>query len=109
MGKRLLSYDPLTGIKQWHDYDHSDRKTRIITEQDCRSIVNFNKSCQNDSSFRSRGMKQDMLLFARVPNNVLMQWKKDHNLDVFNKDDLPKIEKLLKSNEYRYLRTVDKI
>lgn len=108
MAKTLLSYDPASGIKEWHDYDHSDRKTRIITEQDCQSIVDFNKSCQR-SNLKEIGKKQDMMLFARVPNAVIMKWKQDHNIDVFKKEDLPKIEKLLQSREYKYLRTVDKI
>lgn len=109
MGKRLLSYDPISGIKEWHDYDHSDRKTRIITEQDCQKVLDFNKACRNTPELRSNGLKNDFMHFARVPNNVIVKWKNDHNVDVFKKEDLPKIEKLLQSSEYKYLRSVDRI
>jgi hypothetical protein len=45
---------------------------------------------------------------ATIPNNVILQLKKDYGIDVFEKDDLPRLEKLLMSREFMYLRTVDK-
>ena len=108
MGKQLLEYDPITKTKVWHDYDHSDKKTRIITEQDCAPILNFTKAMQNTPEYREQGYKKDMMHFARVPNNVIVEWKQKYNLDPFKNEDLPKIEKLLQS-DYKHLRTVDRI
>lgn len=109
MAKRLLDYDPLTKTTTWHDYDHSSRKTYLITEQDCTLQIERNKALQNMPEYRSRGVKNEFMHFAHIPNNVITQIKQKHHLDIFIKDDLPKIEKLLQSNEYRYLRTVDRI
>ena len=107
--KRLLSYDPVTGIKTYHDYDHSSKKTYIETVQDVEPILKRNKELQNNTSYRQAGYKQDMMHFATVPCSVLLQWREKYGIDYTNQDHLPRIEKLLMSNEYKYLRTVDRI
>jgi len=109
MGKSLLSYDPETKTAEWHMYDHSNRKTYIKTVQDCKDIISVNKRKQNSHNTSRYTKKGDYYHFASVPNTVLMEWKKKYNIDWNKKEDLPKIEKLLSSNEYRYLRTVDRI
>lgn len=109
MAKRLIDFDPLTGIKTWHEYDHSTKQTIITESQDVESILNFNKSLANDSDYKKKGIKEDWYHFATVPNLVMQQIMEKYHVNVFNKDDLPKIEKILSSNEFRYLRTVDKI
>lgn len=109
MSKRLIEYDPLTRTGTYHDYDHSSKKTIITTEQDVQAILESNKQMANDSSYKRQGIKDDWYHFARVPNNVLLEIMEKHHIDIFNKDDLPKFEKVLASNEYRYLRTVDRI
>jgi hypothetical protein len=109
MAKRLLSYDPITGVRTYHDYDHDTKKTYITEEQDVEAILNHNKKLANDSSYKKQGIKDDWYHFATVPNTVLLEIMKKHNISIFNNDDLPKFERILQSNEYRYLRTVDRI
>lgn len=107
MGK-LLSYDPYTGIKEVFEGDGKGN-FKIQTVQDCESIVRFNKDCQNEESLKKNGIKNDFYHFARVPLTVLLEWKTKYNLDYNKKEDLPKIEKLLSSPDYKYLRTVNRI
>jgi hypothetical protein len=109
MTKRLLEYDPLTGIKTFHEYDHASQKTYISHEQDCQKILDYNRTLANDDRYKRQGIKDDWYHFATVPLTVVMEWKTKYNLDVFKNDDLPRIEKLLKSSEYSKLRTVNKI
>ena len=109
MGKRLLDYDPVAKTATWHCYDHSNRKTYLNHVQDVEDIIEYNKAKQNTHNSSSFVDKGDYYHFARVPNTVLLEWKTKYNLDYAKKEDLPKIEKLLMSNEYRYLRTVDRI
>lgn len=106
--KKLFDYDPHTKIKEVF-HGNGDGSFAIEQIQDCASIVKYNKECQADTSRKQRGIKEDMYHIARIPVTVLMEWKKKYNLDWNRAEDLPKIEKLLSSNEYRYLRTVDKI
>lgn len=105
---RLLSYDPHTGTKEIFEGE-GNGKFKIYTEQDCEKIVRFNKACQNEPTLKQNGIKNDFYHFARVPNTVLVEWKTKYGIDWNRKEDLPRIEKLLKSPDYKYLRTVDKI
>ena len=107
MAKRLLSYDPVTKTHTWHDYDHSTKKTIIIESQDVESYLKKNKMEQSMGWNESN--KQDYKKIASIPNSVIAKWKQELGLDVFNKDHLPKIEKLLQSSEYKYLRTCNRI
>lgn len=105
MAKRLLDFDPITRTKVWHDYDHSEDKTIIIEEQDCQPILDFNKRQYNDGYTRDHGMKNDMVKVGTIPMNVIMKWKNELGIDVFNKNHMPKVLKLLNDPEWRYLRT----
>jgi hypothetical protein len=108
--KRLLDYDPLTGIKTYHEYDHLARKMYIHEEQDVSSILDKNKALSNDSGYKQAGIKNDHYHFATIPNVVIMQLKNEYNLDVFDKDDLKKIEKLLNFDpSFKHLKTVNRI
>jgi len=104
MSRRLIDHNAFTGISTWHHFDNGTGKTWIESTQDVSRIIERNKRLQNDSSYSDRGRKNDMLHLATIPNNVIMKIKQDHNIDVFNKDDLKKLEKLLQSSEYKYLR-----
>ena len=79
----------------------------LETVQNCTPILERNKRLQRE--YRERPQRGDYKHIATIPNIVLMKFKKEYGLDIFKREDLPKIEKLLQSNEYQYLRTVDKI
>lgn len=109
MSKRLVDYDPVTKTATYHDYDHLTGKTHIETVQDCKGILERNKALQNSGQTSRFKKKDDWYHYATVPNTVLYKFLTEYGLDWQNSDDLPKIEKLLQSSEYKYLRTVDKI
>lgn len=50
MSKRLLDYDPLTGITQWFHMDDTDDSFVIQNEQDVTEIVELNKLQANHFS-----------------------------------------------------------
>lgn len=109
MSKRILSYDQATKTKTIHHYDAQTDTTHIETVQDVSSIIDRNKNLQNEGSWQARAKKQEFVHIATIPNNVIVMLKQKHGIDVFNNDDLPKLERLLMSNEFKYLRTVDRI
>ena len=108
--KRLLDYDPLTKTQTWHLYDHQTKTTQIKTVQDVEDVLERNKRLANDQEYKRKGIKNDWFHIGTIPNTVLMQWKKTHNIDLINptKEDLKKAEKLLNDPDYRYLRTCNK-
>lgn len=107
MSKKIIDYDPATRIAEYHCYD--DGVMSIKTVQDCEPIIKANNLKRNSHNTSRFTKKDDMYHFASVPLTVLLDWKTKYGIDWNNKDDLPKIEKLLMSNEYKYLRTVDRI
>ena len=109
MAKRLLNYDPVTKTSSWHDYDHSTKTTYITESQDVSSILKRNEILRNDSEYKRRGIKEDAYHYATVPNSVIVEWKQRFNVDALCENDFPKIDKLLSSTDYAYLRTVNRI
>jgi hypothetical protein len=105
---KILNYDPQTGITDYFEGDGKGGFT-IHSSQDTRNIIKHNKERQNNDEYKRAGIKSDHYHFARVPNIVLMEWKRKYNIDWNRKEDLPRIEKLLNSPDYKYLRTVSKI
>lgn len=104
--KRLIDHDSFTGVSTFHDFDHSSGKTIITESQDIKHILKQNKIDANSGKNHNKG---DYKHIARIPLTVVMEWKTKHNLDINKPSDLPRIEKLLQSSEYKYLRTCDRI
>lgn len=109
MSKRLVNYDPHSKTHTWHTYDHSSKTTKVVVVQDVEDILKHNKMKQNNTLYKQRGIKEGFYHFATIPNVVIEEWMKKYGVNVFVKDDLPKVEKLLNKAEYKYLRTVNKI
>ncbi len=96
------------GIVTTHHYDAVEGTTTVAQYQDCQDIVDYTQALANNSEYKRQGIKQEWYHFATVPNNVIIELKEKHGLDVFNKDDLNKIESVL-TRHYKKLLTVDKI
>lgn len=109
MSKRLMDYDPVTKTATYHDYDHLTGKTHIETVQDCSAILEHNKRMRNNRTVSRFNQKEDYYHFATVPNTVLYEFLTKYGLDWQKAEDLPKIEKLIQSREYKKLLTVDKV
>lgn len=106
---RVVDYDPLTRTQTLHDYDHSSKVTRIVEVQDCEAIIERNKKLALMPEYQAHGRKQDWFHIATVPNSLLLKWLREDNIDYRKREDWPKIEKKLRSSEYKYLRTCNRI
>jgi hypothetical protein len=105
--KKLLEYDPLTKTSTWFE-GSGNGKFKIAQSQDVEAILKRNKALRNDGQYKRDGIKSDWYHFASVPNSVLHELLVKYHLDWNNKDDLPKIEKVI-ARDYKYLMTVDKL
>lgn len=105
MDKRLISYDPLTGLETYHSYDDLTDKTIISYEADSSPIIETNKLMQNDDHYSKKGIKDEFWHFASIPVMVQMDWLINHGVDILKKEDAPKVFKLLNDPDYRYLKT----
>lgn len=104
--KRLLDFDPLTGVKTYHDYDHATQQTVIERVQDVQPFLDANKSLANDAGYMRKGIKQSWMHAATIPNIVQEQWYKE-GIDIFNKDHWRKVRQKLNSPEWKYLKTIN--
>lgn len=69
--------------------------------QDTTPYLEANKRARNDFQPR-RGAR--MRRIAEIPNIVVEQWLKQ-GINIFDRNHAKKIQQLLNSNEYAYLRT----
>jgi hypothetical protein len=101
MGRRLLDYDPNTGLKQWFHHDETEDRSVIEYDQDVQPILDSNKELQNHGE---NGRMGDMVHVASIPSSVQLKWLLEHGVDIMNKDHMPGVKRLLNSNEWRYLK-----
>lgn len=110
MAKRVLEYDPLTGITTYVDYVPETDTTIVHREQaDVSLILDANKALANDESVWKQGVKNSWAHYAQIPLIVVEKWLNDYGVDIFNKDHEKKVYRLLNSPEYRYLKTTTKM
>jgi len=106
MTKRLLEYDPDSKTHTWHEYDHMTKETIITESQDVEYYLKRNRAMFNDADFKQHGFKEEYVKIASLPNSIIMKWKRELGVDVYDRNDEKKVFKLLNDPEYRYLRTV---
>lgn len=104
MTRRLLDVDPLTGVAEYHHYDPLADRTVVETVQDVAPILERNKALQNADD-RGWSPGHDLRRAAAIPDIVILKWRNEHGIDVFNRDHWPAVKKLLNDPEWRYLRT----
>lgn len=109
MSKRVLDYDPLTGITTNFEYNYATDETTISREQDVELILDINKAITNDEDISKKGIKHGWWHYAQVPNIIIEKWRREHGVDFFNKDHQKAWLKLINQPEYRYLKTTTKM
>lgn len=104
MAKELIDYDPITGISLSFDYNEQTGKLALFHDQDVEPILEQNQQMQNDTDYKSDGIKRGWQHVAHIPDIVIMQWKQE-GIDVFNPDHLPAVKRKLRDPNWRKLRT----
>jgi hypothetical protein len=105
MDRRLLSYDPLTGLYTYHSYDELTDQTVISYEADSTPIIEKNKRLANDADYSKQGIKNDFWHAATIPVEVEVDWLINKGIDIYNPDDNQKVRELLRDPQYQYLKT----
>lgn len=105
MDKRLLSYDPVTGLETWHSHDSLTDETTISYTADSTPILEKNKRMANNADYGKSGIKEEFWHYATIPVAVQMDWLINKGVDIYNKDHNKKVSALLNDPDYRYLKT----
>lgn len=104
MQRRLIERDPQSGIAEYHHYDPSADRTVIETVQDVAPIIELNKARQN-SDDGGWSISRELRRAATIPDIIILKWRNELGIDVFNRDHWPAVKRLLNSSEWRYLRS----
>lgn len=108
MAKRIIDYDPFTGVTSYFDYDHATDTTYVGSEQDVSLLLDRNKMLQNDPEYWKRGVRECWAHFASYPAIIIEKWLTEYGVNVFDKDHAKKVKELTNRPEYRYLKTTTK-
>jgi hypothetical protein len=109
--KRLLDYDPTTGVTEYFDYDPLTDTSYVETVQDVEGILDANKKLQNNDDYWKQGVKAEMAHYASIPVVVQMRWLSEYGSQNWpmRPGNEKLLFKLLNSPEWRYLKTTGKI
>jgi hypothetical protein len=100
--KRHLMNDP---VKTKFNYDHSTDNVILESVQDVAPLLELNKKELNNDSMYGTQSSNGMRKVASIPLVVIEKWKRELGIDIYNKNDWPKIKQLLNDPENRFLRT----
>ena len=96
----IIDVDPISGITTTFSYDHANDQFTVGYFQDTTAIQESNKLAQLDIDSHRKQAKNNWNLYARVPNIVIMEWKRKYGVDFFNRDHWPRVMKLINSRDY---------
>ena len=104
MDKKLLSYDPITGLETYFSHDESTNESTISYAADSSPILEANKKMANDADYSKKGIRQEFWHYASIPVIVQMKLLIEDGIDVYNKDHTAALLKKLDDPDYRYLK-----
>lgn len=97
--KRLLDYDPLTGMKTFHDFDPVTETTILRHEQDVEPLLD---ACKRDNNHADRNLG-DMAHVASVPPGVQLEWLVKYGVKMWDRNHEGAVRRLL-DGEYKHLK-----
>ena len=102
MAPRLLGYDHTTGLaKWWHESGDGDWAQETV--QDAVPILELNREAANHCN--PYNAARDVRMVARIPHIIIAKWRNELGVDYWNPDHQDKVDDLLNSNEWKWLRT----
>ncbi len=101
--KRLLDYDPLSGIETWHEYDAIAKTTKLhyVPTRDSDPTLDYLTDLANDPEKSRSQIKNNWWLYAHVPDALLMKWHCEEGLDI---NDTQAILRKVNSPDYKRLK-----
>ncbi len=103
MTKQLIDYNPDTGLQVFHEYNDADDISAIHYRADATPILDQNARERSDAT----GPMGDMVKVASIPVGVVYEWMTKYGVNMYRKDHLPAVKRLLNSSDYRWLKTRD--
>lgn len=105
--KRLLDVDPISGQEVWWEYDGHEKRATITHTENVQPALDLAHGLAMDENRTKKGIKGDMWHYAKVPATVILEMKQKHGVDFFDKNDWPRVFRLL-NTEYSRFKTTQK-
>ena len=102
--KRLLDYNPVSGLREYFEFNHLTGETTITTEQDVETTLDWTKALSRDESYSKKGIKNSFWHYATIPDGVWLELKVKHGIDW---NDLKAIRAKIDS-DYPHLKATTK-
>jgi len=104
MRTELIFDDPLAGVQTFMHYDDSDDTFVIENVHDAEPALKRAKLLRDHPKLRPHEDK-DMWLMASIPAGVQLIWMDRYGIkDIFSKEYIPLIKRLLNDPEWSHLR-----
>lgn len=103
----ILDYDPLTGERVTLNWSESEQTLTVGHEQDMQPFLDANARQVIEADHRAQVKKGWVKYASGITNTVMLKWKREHGVDIFNPDHGKAVMALLNSREYRKLKTTD--
>jgi len=104
--KRLLDYDPLSGISTYHYYDSLTDETTIYEEANLEPLWESNYKLRNDDDLTKKGIKAGNWLYARIHPLEQTKFLRKYGYNVFDKTRYKETMKILNSDpEFQLCKT----
>jgi hypothetical protein len=108
MSRILLSYDELTGISQYHNYDSATDTSVFESVGDAEPVLELNRKIANETEFTRKGIKDGWWLYASIPTIFQLKLLTEKGIDIYKKEHGARLSKVLEDPEYRHLKTTHK-
>jgi len=102
MSRRLIDFNRETGVAHWWLEDGEGN----WAQQSCQhteALIDLNREAQNHC--HPDNAARDMRMVARIPLIVIAKWRNELGVDYWNPDHQDKVDALLNSADWRWLRT----
>ena len=101
MAKRILDYNPLTGMTVGFDFDHANDQIVITHSQDASAVIEDNKWALLDLDAHKQAAKDEWAHYAKIPEIVILEIKAKYGVDFFNPDHFKRFMSILNSPDYK--------
>ena len=101
--KRLLSYNPDSGVSCYFDQDLVTGEILLSHEYaDVSGNLDLAKEMRND--FGAEQRKETFWHLAHIPMSVISKWLIEDGINVFSKNDWPRVQRKLNDPDWAKIR-----
>jgi hypothetical protein len=103
--KKVLDYDPLTGITEIFHHDSLTNETVIETVQDVEPALEQNKRLQIETDPKKQ-IKEGWLHYAHIPDSILLKWSVEKGIPLAElMQNSALLFGLVNDSDYAHLKT----